>query len=164
MSIVNILEINILNNPARFEQPYVFKITFECTRELPEDIEWKLIYVGSAENESFDQELDTCMVGPVPLGVNSFEFEAAAPTPDRIPASDLIGVTVVLLTGSYLDQEFVRIGYYVHTEYDSEELRALEEHDRPNPPLVDRLSRNVLSEKPRVTRFNINWDKDGEQR
>ena len=41
------------------------------------DIEWKLIYVGSAENESYDQELDTCMVGPVPIGVNSFEFEVS---------------------------------------------------------------------------------------
>lgn len=41
------------------------------------DLEWKLIYVGSAESESFDQELDTCMVGPVPVGVNSFEFEVS---------------------------------------------------------------------------------------
>ena len=41
------------------------------------DLEWRLIYVGSAEGEQFDQELDTCMVGPVPVGVNSFEFEAS---------------------------------------------------------------------------------------
>lgn len=41
------------------------------------DLEWKLTYVGSAESESFDQELDTCMVGPVPVGVNSFEFEVS---------------------------------------------------------------------------------------
>ena len=32
------------------------------------DIEWKLIYVGSAESEDYDQELDSCMVGPVPVG------------------------------------------------------------------------------------------------
>jgi len=159
MSLVNITEISILNNPAQFTDPYVFKITFECMSELSEDIEWKLVYVGSAENESFDQELDTCMVGPVPVGVNSFEFEAAAPSLSRIPASDLIGVTVVLLTASYLDQEFVRIGYYVHTEYDTEELRALEEHERPNPPIVERLRRNVLEDKPRVTRFNTQWTK-----
>ena len=41
------------------------------------DLEWKLTYVGSAESESFDQELDTCMVGPVPVGINSFEFEVS---------------------------------------------------------------------------------------
>lgn len=45
------------------------------------DLEWKLTYVGSAESESFDQELDTCMVGPVPVGVNSFEFEVSYSSP-----------------------------------------------------------------------------------
>jgi histone chaperone ASF1 len=83
--------------------------------------------------------------------------QAAAPTLSQIPSQDLIGVTVVLLTASYKDQEFVRIGYYVHTEYDSEELRALEESERPNPPIIERLSRNVLADKPRVTRFNVAW-------
>lgn len=63
------------------------------------------------------------MVGPVPVGINSFEFEAAAPLPSRIPSSDLIGVTVILLTCSYNDQEFVRVGYYVNTEYEEGELK-----------------------------------------
>lgn len=49
-----------------------------CSLAPPADIEWKLVYVGSAENESYDQELDTCMVGPVPMGVNSFEFEVCS--------------------------------------------------------------------------------------
>lgn len=41
------------------------------------DLEWKLTYVGSAESDSYDQELDTCMVGPVPVGINSFPFEVS---------------------------------------------------------------------------------------
>jgi histone chaperone ASF1 len=155
------------------------------------DLEWKLTYVGSAESESFDQELDTCMVGPVPVGVNSFEFEvrefeqrsrgqgtqadtgsplqAAAPLPSRIPSSDLIGVTVILLTCSYADQEFVRIGYYVNTEYGDPALKALYDasleegaQDKglvaPDPTKnVDSMVRSVLGEKPRVTKFNISW-------
>lgn len=93
------------------------------------------------------------MVGPVPVGVNSFEFEAEAPSPDKIPASDLLGVTVILLTASYKDQEFIRVGYYVNNAYESEELRE-------NPPeevQLDKVRREVLASKPRVTRFNINW-------
>ncbi|KAG0145370.1 hypothetical protein CROQUDRAFT_658824 [Cronartium quercuum f. sp. fusiforme G11] len=168
MSIVNITDIAVLHNPAKFTDPYQFKITFECIAPLEDDIEWKLIYVGSAENTDKDQELDTCMVGPVPVGVNSFAFEAAAPDPSRIPASDLVGLTVILLTASYKNKEFVRVGYYVNTEYDDPELRALySESDlvseemikaRPNPPIVSKLVRNVLAEKPRVTRFKITWD------
>nr|CRX79193.1 hypothetical protein ls5931a1_00016 [Leucosporidium scottii] len=170
MSIINISDITVLANPAKFTDPYLFRITFECMAPLEEDLEWKLTYVGSAESESFDQELDTCMVGPVPVGVNSFEFEAAAPLPSRIPASDLIGVTVILLTCSYNDQEFVRIGYYVNTEYADPALKAqydasLEEgaQDKglvaPDPASnVPSMVRSVLGEKPRVTKFNIKWD------
>ncbi|KAL7005127.1 Histone chaperone asf1 [Cystobasidiomycetes sp. EMM_F5] len=80
-----------------------------------------------------------------------------APAPEHIPPTDLIGVTVILLSASYSNQEFVRIGYYVNTEYDTEELRSLEESDRPNPPLYEKLARNVLVDKPRVTRYNIAW-------
>lgn len=109
--------------------------------------------MGSAESEEYDQELDSCMVGPVPVGVNSFEFEAEAPSPEKIPASDLLGVTVILLTASYRDAEFIRVGYYVNNAYESEEMRE-------NPPeevQLDKVCREVLASKPRVTRFNINW-------
>jgi len=86
-------------------------------------------------------------------GINSFEFEAEAPSPEKIPASDLLGVTVILLTASYKDAEFIRVGYYVNNAYESEEMRE-------NPPeevQLDKVCREVLASKPRVTRFNINW-------
>ncbi|SPO45928.1 Histone chaperone ASF1 [Moesziomyces antarcticus] len=154
MSIVHLQSVEILNAEARFEDAYIFKITFECISPLQDDIEWRLVYVGSAGDEKYDQELDNCMVGPVPVGVNSFEFEAAAPSPSKIPPEDLLGVTVILLTASYRDQEFIRVGYYVNNAYESEELRE-------NPPeVVDltKVRRSVLVAKPRVTRFNIKWD------
>ncbi|KDN39834.1 anti-silence-domain-containing protein [Tilletiaria anomala UBC 951] len=156
MSIVHLQNIEILNPNAAFSDPYLFKVTFECISPLEDDLEWKLIYVGSAQSKDYDQDLDNCMVGPVPVGVNSFEFEAAAPSPDKIPASDLLGVTVILLTGCYKDSEFIRVGYYVNNAYESEEMRE-------NPPEeVDlaKIKREVLVSKPRVTRFNIKWDAD----
>lgn len=39
------------------------------------DLEWKIIYVGSAESENFDQTLDTVYVGPVPEGKHMFVFQ-----------------------------------------------------------------------------------------
>jgi hypothetical protein len=36
-----------------------------------------------------------------------------APDVSLIPAKDLLGVTVVLLTCAYRGQEFIRVGYYV---------------------------------------------------
>lgn len=156
MSIVSLLGIEVLNNPAKFTDPYEFEITFECLEALKEDLEWKLTYVGSSKSLDHDQELDSILVGPVPVGVNKFLFQADPPSPELIPASELVSVTVILLSCSYADREFVRVGYYVNNEYDSEELRE-------NPPAkvqVEHVVRNILAEKPRVTRFNIVWDNE----
>ena len=39
------------------------------------DLEWRIIYVGSAESMEHDQVLDTILVGPVPGGKHMFVFE-----------------------------------------------------------------------------------------
>lgn len=46
--------------------------------EIRVDLEWKMIYVGSAESEEFDQELASVLVGPVPMGLNKFTFTVRA--------------------------------------------------------------------------------------
>ncbi|KAF8999839.1 ASF1 like histone chaperone-domain-containing protein [Cyathus striatus] len=153
MSIVTIRNVEFMNNPARFSDVYRFRVTFECIAPLKDDLEWKLIYVSSPGNEELDQELDDCLVGPVPVGVNSFEFEGSAPDPSKIPPEDVLGVAALILTGSYNDQEFVRVGYYQNTEYDNEEMK-----ETPPPKIMfNRLVRDI-SLKPRVTRFQIKWD------
>jgi histone chaperone ASF1 len=108
--------------------------------------------VSSPDNEDLDQELDDCLVGPIPAGVNAFEFEAIPPDPARIPADDVLGVAALILTGSYKEQEFVRVGYYQNTEYDDESLKE----SPPARPVFERLVRDI-SRKPRVTRFQIKW-------
>jgi hypothetical protein len=47
------------------------------------DLEWKVVYVGSGENESFDQELDSVLVGPVPVGLNEFLFQVCIFIPSK---------------------------------------------------------------------------------
>lgn len=112
-----------------------------------------LILTLTHHRDQYDQELDSLLVGPIPVGVNKFLFEAEAPNTTRIPDADILGVTVVLLTCAYDGREFVRVGYYVNNEYDSEELNA----EPPTKPIIERVKRNVLAEKPRVTRFAIKW-------
>lgn len=43
------------------------------------DLEWKIIYVGSAESEEYDQVLDSVLVGPVPAGRHMFVFQVSYP-------------------------------------------------------------------------------------
>ncbi|KAK6509267.1 Histone chaperone asf1 [Arthrobotrys musiformis] len=156
MSVVSLLKVNILDNPAPFSRPFRFEITFECVEQLTKDLEWKLIYVGSATSSDYDQELDSLLVGPIPVGVNKFEFSAEPPALNKIPTSELLGVTVILLTGAYDGREFIRVGYYVNNEYDNAEMNA----EPPKQPQIDRLIKNILAEKPRVTRFAIKWDSE----
>jgi histone chaperone ASF1 len=84
--------------------------------------------------------------------VNSFEFEGSPPDPSKIPTEDVLGVAALILTGSYNDQEFVRVGYYQNTEYDNEEMKETP----PQKIMFERLVRDI-STKPRVTRFQIKW-------
>ncbi|KIK25187.1 hypothetical protein PISMIDRAFT_642650 [Pisolithus microcarpus 441] len=152
MSIVTIRNVEWFNNPARFLDPYKFRVTFECIAPLKDDLEWRLIYVSSPGDEDLDQELDDCLVGPVPVGVNSFDFEGTPPNPSKIPPDDVLGVAALILTGSYKDQEFVRVGYYQNTEYDNDEMKE----NPPNPIIFERLVRDI-STRFRVTRFQIKW-------
>eukprot|EP00164_Ancoracysta_twista_P003335 GFYU01004448.1.p1 GENE.GFYU01004448.1~~GFYU01004448.1.p1 ORF type:complete len:154 (-),score=40.75 GFYU01004448.1:187-648(-) len=152
--LVNVTDVVVQNNPAKFADDFAFEITFQCLHELDDDLEWKLVYVGSAESEKYDQELDSVLVGPVPLGMNKFVFTTDGPNPTKIPQHEILGVTAVLLTCSYKEREFIRIGYYVNNEYDDPAMIQ----DPPEKVQLDRITRNILLDKPRVTRFAINWD------
>ena len=61
-------------------------------------MEWKVVYVGSAENSSFDQVLDESVFGLVPVGTHKFILETDAPDPNLIPRGDILGITGFLVT------------------------------------------------------------------
>jgi histone chaperone ASF1 len=63
--------------------------------------------------------------------------------------SDIVGVTAILLTCSYHDQEFFRVGYYVNNFYEDPEMNE----NPPSTPDISKLTRHILVEKPRVTKF-----------
>lgn len=77
-----------------------------------------MTYVGSVDSESYDQVLDSILVGPIPKGVNRFVFEAPCPDHTKLPKKDVLGVTVVFLSCLFQEKEFLRVGYYVNNEYD----------------------------------------------
>lgn len=160
MSLVNVSNIAVLDNPAEFSNPLQFEITFECLQPLDEDLEWKVVYVGSAKSSTHDQILDEILVGPVPVGINKFILQADPPNPSSIPENDVLGVTVILVTCSYREKEFLRVGYYVNNEY----IEEYDEETGPPKPLdLNKVHRTILADKPRVTRFPINWGDPNQQ-
>ncbi|AFZ79865.1 hypothetical protein BEWA_027140 [Theileria equi strain WA] len=67
----------------------------------------------------------------------------------------ILGMQAVLITASYCEQEFIRIGYYTNNTYDDETLRE----NPPDEPNFDKMVRCII-DQPRVTRFPIRWDSD----
>jgi histone chaperone ASF1 len=165
--------------------------TFPLFLLLLLDLEWKVLYVASAQDASRDQVLDEILVGPVPVGVNKFVLQADAPDPSQLAQEDLLGVTVVLVTCSYKEREFVRVGYYVNNEYHdpnaptptaptadpkttttSTDIMVDDDDDDddapedpkpvqlPNPIPLERIQRQILADKPRVTKFPISWGEE----
>lgn len=65
-----------------------------------------------------------------------FFWQADPPDVNKIPVADALGVTVVLLTCSYRNQEFVRVGYFINNEYNDPELRE----NPPAQPQFDKVS------------------------
>lgn len=154
MTAISVTSVGVLDNPSKATNPLQFEIQYECLFPLEDDLEWKITYVGSAESEKYDQVLDSVLVGPVAPGQYRFVFQADPPDFSQIPSGEIVGVTVILLTCSYKNQEFIRVGYYVNTDYLEEELRD----DPPDSPELEKLVRNILADKPRVTKFPIEWD------
>ena len=98
MAAINVQQVIPENSCVPWDTPFSFGIEYECLYALKDDLEWKMVYVGSAENETHDQVLDSVLVGPVLAGNYKFVFEGNAPDASKIPIDDLMGVTVVLLT------------------------------------------------------------------
>ena len=157
MSSINILNIIPKTTMTKFTDPFSFEIIFEVLSELTKEMERKMIYIGSAEDKKYDQVLETIEIdGPFQLGSMKFEFTGDAPDISKIPESEILGVTAIILCCSYNNQEFFRCGYYLNNIYDNEEMNL-------NPPeKVDKshIVRSLLADKPRITRFDIDWDND----
>ena len=63
-----------IKNPLpKFNLKFIFSFP-SCV-----DVEFKLIYVGSAESESYDQVLDSVFVGPIPVGISKFVLQVMNP-------------------------------------------------------------------------------------
>ncbi|KAK1937328.1 anti-silencing protein, ASF1-like family protein [Babesia divergens] len=170
MSLINVTNITVGNNVCPVTSPLVFQIEFECLEDLKNDVEWKIIYVTSdgtgyveGNRQSADMMecrdgeivLDAVCLGPVYRGILEFEFRVAPPDFSRMNPHGILGMQAILVTASYCDQEFIRIGYYTNNCYDDHLLRECP----PDEPIIEKMVRCII-EEPRVTRFPIRWDGD----
>ena len=92
MTQVHINNITVGNNPAKVTDPFLFNITFECFSPLPGTLDWKLIYIGSPNNENCDQIIDTFDMDNIAPGVMEFSVESNCPDFNLIPKEEIVGI------------------------------------------------------------------------
>lgn len=85
--------------------------------------------------------------------ISATTLQIDSPDFNKIPNKQdhLFGVTAMIITVSFKETEFLRIGYYVYNFYTDP---LLAEHP-PSTPQIDKVTRNILSDKPRITSFDI---------
>ena len=160
MSSVNVLNIVPKNPITKFTDQFSFNILIEVLAELKKEIEWKMVYITS-ENQNYDQILNDIEIDPPnQLGQMKFVFEGDAPDITKIPENDVIGVAAILLCCSYNGKEFFRCGYYLNITYDNEEMNI----NMPEKINVEHLVRNMLSDKPRIVKYEIDWEGDNDNK
>lgn len=84
------------------------------------DLEWKIIYVGSAESEEYDQTLDSVLVGPVPAGRHMFVFQVSVYVPIEQGCNSSSGATC-----SLFDLKWAEPVTYRHIEHYCSILESL---------------------------------------
>ncbi|PRP82763.1 hypothetical protein PROFUN_09848 [Planoprotostelium fungivorum] len=150
---VNVSAVEWVGSPTtEWNSEFKWKITVDCIAELKAHLEWRVIYAVS--DPIYDQILESVPVGPFPIGACSFNFEAPAPDHTQIPEAEMLGVSCVILSCSYVNQEFIKIGYFVRSEYADPKLNE-------NPPKIsqtDKMIKTIAADQPKVTRFIIDWN------
>jgi histone chaperone ASF1 len=83
---VTISNISLSQNPAPFLSNIEFSFTFEAHQTLSAPLEWKIIYVGSVKDESYDQILEEFEINSIdektPM---KFNVDCSPPNYEKIP-------------------------------------------------------------------------------
>ena len=80
MSLVNVLNVIVKQSKTAFTDQICFQIYFESVRKLNHNLTWRVVYIGQASNDQYDQVLEDAEMECEVPGRMEFEL-AVSPTP-----------------------------------------------------------------------------------
>ena len=138
---------------APFESPFHFDINIEAECPLIYNLTFMVTYVGCAENPEHDQILEQIDIEIDKKGPLCFSIETACPNHTKIPGiENLLGLSVLILTAHYMDQEFFRCSYFVSNQYQGSEADLEHQID------MGLVKRSLLVESPKIMNREIDWN------
>uniref|UniRef100_A0A0N5BWZ5 Histone chaperone asf1 n=1 Tax=Strongyloides papillosus TaxID=174720 RepID=A0A0N5BWZ5_STREA len=158
-SLVNVTSVDLLNNPAPFNDKLNLSISFNCLEAVNKPLSFDIVYIGSPNDTDHDQVLDTITVPELTVGNHTITIEVDPPVADKIPKEDFVGVTAIMLKAFYNGQLFNKISWYCAIEYTDPELIE----NQPETPVIEKLQRRVVFDEPRNVIYNIKWKENEEE-
>lgn len=139
-------------NPAPFEEGFVWDVTVDVTKALPDPIDIVFTW-ADIQDAKRDIELDELEVGPFPLGMNRFELEIDAPDFDQLDPANILESTCVTASFRYRKTEFLHVAWVVDAKW----VNPAYQDNMPEVITADMLLREVLLKKTVVTRDGVDW-------
>uniref|UniRef100_A0A0K0E2M6 Anti-silencing function protein 1 n=1 Tax=Strongyloides stercoralis TaxID=6248 RepID=A0A0K0E2M6_STRER len=158
-SLINVVSVELSNNPASFNSKLSLSITFSCLENLNKPLSFDIVYIGCPNDNEHDQVLDTITIPEVTIGNHTITVEVDPPVVEKIPKEDLVGVTAIMLKVFYNSQLFNKISWYCAVEYTDPELIE----NKPEEPIIEKLQRRVVFDEPRNVIYNIKWNDSNEE-
>lgn len=119
--VINFVE--ILDPVSKFTEPFRFKISFSAAQHLEEDLEWSMIYIGSAEDDDggdmYEEVLEEVVVGPVGPGKHTFILEGPCPKLDKVPSGNIF-LGGIAINCFYKEKQLFKVAYFLQNEEEAE--------------------------------------------
>ena len=77
MSLVNVLNVIVKQAKTPFLEKIGFQIYFESVRALKHSLTWRVVYIGQANNDSYDQVLEEAEMDCEVAGRMEFELDVS---------------------------------------------------------------------------------------
>ena len=155
--ITNIL---INDNPEPFKSKINLEIHYESHQNFQTPINFKVIYIGSIESSKHDQILISLEKEKMKKGEDKLFLTIDPPKKNLIPSlEDLLGMSALMISCSFKNNEFFRCSYYVRNDYmDNEEIINENNFD------INKVFRCFYTVKPKIIVNDIDWDEMNDYR
>ena len=114
MDRVEITNIDIINPEDKMKSKIRIQVEARVREQIKSAFNIMVIYVGSAEDASKDQVLKKVLMPPLQPGLVRFKIVSDCPDFNRIERDELLGITVLMITFLYHNQEFFRCSYFIY--------------------------------------------------
>jgi histone chaperone ASF1 len=153
LRITNIL---LSDKSEPFLSPINLEIFYETFSTLQLPVTFKIIYIGSIESSQYDQILLSLEKPITHIGEEKLSLMAVSPNPDLIPTlEDLLGMSALMVSCSYNNQEFFRCSYYVRNDYISEiDVNQIQQKNL----ICQNVFRCFFTAKPKIIINDIDWN------